>query len=277
MRGRMLAVTALSSVLLAAVASAAAGAPAAYTRAATEACLASLPGAIVGLPPASPPIAPALFVDALPRDDLLTWAFVQSPRRPHRQLAIWYGAGRAYEGIVLSFFKNVADARISLKSIGGLYGGELVRNVVASRDQKQVPSASVRKSIFGCLRSHPRPGGVPRRPAPAATLATFAGAWGGHTRGLSITASGRGDESADDGCCSREYRLTFRIVSVSGTLTRATALYRVLGFMRYEGVTGGIRVGELGKLVLKDGIVTNTLTDDYFCSGPGWATGACGA
>ena len=30
--------------------------------------------------------------------------------------------------------------------------------------------------------------------------------------------------------------------------------------------------------MLKDGIVTNTLTDDFFCSDPAWgATAACGA
>ena len=119
-------------------------------------------------------------------------------------------------------------------------------------------------------------GKAAKRPPPA-TLATFAGGWGGHTRGLSITSTGRGREDADDGCCTREYELTFQILSVNGTLTRATAFYRATSFKPYES---GMRlhVGDVGKLVLKNGIVTNTLTGDFFCSGPAWgATGACGA
>ena len=75
----------------------------------------------------------------------------------------------------------------------------------------------------------------------------------------------------------REYELTFQILSVTGTLTRATAVYRVGSFKRYDGGSE-LDVGVFGELVLKDGIVTNTLTDDFFCSDPAWgATGACGA
>jgi hypothetical protein len=115
-------------------------------------------------------------------------------------------------------------------------------------------------------------------PTPRASLATFAGYWGGHTRGLSITPAGRGRETADDGCCTRVYALTFQILSVHGTLTRATAVYRVVSFRRFERGVKRLDVGAVGKLVLKDGIVTNTSTRDFFCSDPAWsATGACGA
>jgi hypothetical protein len=38
-----------------------------------------------------------------------------------------------------------------------------------------------------------------------------------------------------------------------------------------------LHLGDVGKLVLKDGIVTNTSTGDFFCSDPAWGvTGACG-
>jgi hypothetical protein len=95
---------------------------------------------------------------------------------------------------------------------------------------------------------------------------------------LSITAAGRGSETVDDGCCTRVYDLTFRITAVTGSLTRATAVYRVESFRRYESGVRKLHPGDVGKLVLKDGIVTNTLTGDYFCSDPAWgATGACGA
>ena len=245
-----------------------------YTLAATEACLTRLPNAVAGLPPATPPVPPALFVDALAHDALSTGSFGPRPRA-HRQLGVWYGAG-AYEGVILSFFKSVADARASLKALAGLYGGTRIRNVVATWDQQPKPGASVRDAVFGCLRSGAAV--VSPRPSRPASLATFAGRWGGHTRGLSITASGQGREFADSGCCHREYRLTFRIVSVGGTLTRATAVYRVTSFRRYERGIEALRAGEVGRLRLRDGIVTNTLTDDFFCSDAAWgATGACGA
>jgi hypothetical protein len=113
---------------------------------------------------------------------------------------------------------------------------------------------------------------------PPASLATFAGAWGGHTRSLSITASGAGRESADDGCCTRGYRMTFQITSVTGTLTRATAAYRVTSFKRYVSEVKDVHVGDVGRLRLEDGIATSSLTRDFFCSEPAWgATGACGA
>jgi hypothetical protein len=65
---------------------------------------------------------------------------------------------------------------------------------------------------------------------------------------------------------------------VRGTLTRATAVYRVTSFRRFATEVRRLRVGNLGRLVLRNGIVTNTLTAVYFCSDPAWeATGACGA
>jgi hypothetical protein len=246
-----------------------------HTVAATKACLTALPNAVAGLPPTTPPVQPALFVYALTRDALSTGSFGPRPRA-HKQLGVWSG-GRGYEGIVLSFFKSVPDARASLKTLASLYGGRLVRNVVVMWDQKPVPSLRMRKTVLGCLRSDSA-GEAAAKPPPPATLATFAGRWGGHTRALSITPTGRGREDADDGCCTRVYRLTFQILSVRGTLTRATAVYRVTSFRRYERGVRMLHPGDVGRLVLKDGIVTNTLTDDFFCSGPAWdATGACGA
>jgi hypothetical protein len=262
----------------AAVALAACGAAAkkpVYTLAATQSCLARLPNAVAGLPPARPPTPPALFVYALGHDDFSTWGFGPGPRT-HKQLGAWYG-DRTYQGIILSFFKSVPDTRASLKTLTELYGGKLIRNVVVTWDQKLVPTRRVRETVLGCLRSQPVGVRAAKRP-PAATLATFAGGWGGHTRGLSITSTGRGRESANDGCCRRVYQLTFQTLSVKGTLTRATAVYRVTSFKRYERGVRKLHVGELGKLVLKNGIVTNKLTDDFFCSGPAWgATDACGA
>ena len=246
----------------------AAGPP--FSRAATQACLLSLPDGVSGLPPATPPHPQLLFVSAPGGKDIATW----TPPLPTRalQLGTWRGA----DTIVLTFFGTADDARASYKSITWLGGGKLVGNVVASWDEKVAPRAALRDAVFGCLRSGVD--ALPQRPAPAATLATFGGGWGGHTRGLAISASGRGSEEASDGCCRPVYRMSFRILSVSGTITHATAVYRVTSFARFETYEKKRRVGELGKLQLRNGIVTNTLTDDYFCSDPAWgATGACGA
>jgi hypothetical protein len=248
-----------------------------YTLAATQSCLTRLPDAVSGLPPTTPPVPPALFVYALARDDVSTSDGVGPRPRAHKQLGAWYGDG-GYEGVILSFFKSAADARASLKTVAWLYGGKVVRNVVITWDQESAPRRSVRTTVFGCLRSHVAGEPSTKRPPPAATLATFAGGWGGHTRWLSITSTGGGREGANDGCCRRVYELTFRITSVTGTLTRATAVYRVTSFKRYAGGVRKLHRGDVGKLVLRDGIVTNSLTDDFFCSGPAWgATGACGA
>jgi hypothetical protein len=248
-----------------------------YTLAATESCLITLSNAVAGLPPTTPPVPPALFVYALAHDDVSTWGIGQPRPRLHTQLGVWYGDGM-YAGIILSFFKSLPAARASLKSLAWLYGGKLVRNVVVTWDQKSVPSRSVRGTVLGCLRSEVTGEQATKSPPRSATLATFVGGWGGHTRGLSITSSGRGREGANDGCCTRVYDLTFQIVSVSGTLTRATAAYRVTSFKRYVAGVRTLHVGAVGKLVLRDGVVTNTVTDDFFCSDPAWgATGACGA
>ncbi|MGH2976903.1 MAG: hypothetical protein ACRDKC_00805 [Gaiellaceae bacterium] len=174
----------------------------------------------------------------------------------------------------LSFFRSVPDARASFKNLADTYGGERIRNVVATWDQQR-KARGLRNRVFGCLRPNGPP--VSRRRAPRAGLATFAGRWGGHGRGLTIKASGSGGEFANASCCVRVYRLAFRILSVRGTLTRATASYRVTSYRRYDNSVRKLRAGAVGKLPLTNGIVTNTLTRDFFCSDPAWgATNACG-
>jgi hypothetical protein len=94
---------------------------------------------------------------------------------------------------------------------------------------------------------------------------------------MSIASTGRGSEFANASCCERSYQVGFRILSVRGTLTRAAARYRVTSFRRYDRGIRRLRVGEVGKFLLRNGIVTNTLTHDFFCSNPAWgATNACG-
>jgi hypothetical protein len=267
----MMAVVALIGVSLAATAAAGSAPFRLYTVAATEACLKSLPDAITGLPPATPPSPRVSFVYRVPSDRF---------RPPVRgQLGAWYGQrGKgAYAGGILSFFMSIQAARTHVNK--SPYTGSRTRNVVAEWDHASVSDEGWQKAVRGCLRAV-RPAGTPppARSTPRASLATFGGSWGGHTRRLRITPGGRGLEITDSGCCFRVYRMTFQILSVSGTLTRATAVYRVTSFKRHDRAVPKLHTGQVGKLLLRSGIVTNTLTRVFFCSYPAWrATGACGA
>lgn len=267
--GRIAAIVALCAVSLAATAFAGSASPPLYTVAATEACLEGLPNAITGMPPATAPSPAAPFV----------YRFRSDRSGPRGQLGAWYGKGgtSAYSGVILSFFKTIPAARTHLKS---LYAGSRIRNVVLEWDRPSVAGKGWPQAARSCLRTTPPAGGTPAptRPTPQASLATFAGYWGGHTRGLEITSDGGGVESANSGCCFRVYRVSFQILSVSGTLTGATAIYRITSFKRFDRTFPMLQTGQVGKLRLKNGIVTNTLTKVFFCSEPAWgATGACGA
>jgi hypothetical protein len=241
-----------------------------YSIGATKACLSDLPNAIVGLPPANPPVPTALFVSSIPRDRV--------PLRADGQLGAWAGQdGRGYDGLIVTFFKTTDAARASYKSLVSLYGGKLIRNVVVAWDQSTVPPKSLQNTVTDCLRAGPGGTPTPHRP-PKASLATFAGYWGGHTRGLRITPGGQATESTNDGCCTRVYDMSYEIRSVSGTLTDATATFRVTSYKRHEKYGPDLTGRQVGKLHLKNGIVTNSLTEVYFCSVPAWgATMACGA
>lgn len=182
--------------------------------------------------------------------------------------------------MTLDFFRTARDARAARKPLAWLSGAELRRNVIVGWEQGSVPRRPLRKSVLDCLRTEAEAGAAPgeQRSTPRAGLATFGGYWGGHDRGLRITSHGRGAERANSSCCTRVYDLSFQILSVSGTLTRATASYRVMSFKRYDREAPTLRRGQMGKLVLRNGILTNALTQDFFCSNPAWgATGACGA
>jgi hypothetical protein len=99
----------------------------------------------------------------------------------------------------------------------------------------------------------------------------FAGHWSGHTRRLEINPDGRGREIVDDGCCSRVVTALFQILRVKGTPTRAVARIK-LTFARIDNAVfaeNHIRppkVGEVGTLRLRHGIVTDDLTTITFCA-----------
>jgi hypothetical protein len=236
------------------------------TAAATEPCVRSLPRTNVGLPP-SRPSGDALWVYRATPDRVL-------PRTVARLYA-YHGANGRWQGLILTFFKSESRARAYAKSFS--YGRHrIVRNVIVETD---TPAASWQMAVLACLRGGtPDPLPAPR-PSPHASLATFVGYWGGHTRGLQVSSAGEGSERVNDGCCIRVYDLSFQILYVTGTLTSATATYRVTRFKRYPNSGGPtMHVGQVGRLRLRNGIVTDRESDTNFCSDPAWeATGACGA
>ena len=101
-------------------------------------------------------------------------------------------------------------------------------------------------------------------PRPA-TIATFAGDWWGHTRSLQITPTGQAREVVDDGCCTRVVSLRFRLLKPGGTVTDAAVPIRVTAVGRWDEATPRPRIGQLGRLRLRDGIVADSLTGANFC------------
>ena len=247
--------------------------PPIYTLAATQSCLMALPNAVEGLPPATPPVPTRLFVFAVAGH-----AFPVSDAygpQPNGELRVFWNGGGKYQSAGLSFYKSVSKARAALRYAVSWWGsgadGKLIRNTLGGWDQ------SLRKTVLGCLRSGPGVASVAKRPPPA-RLATFTGWWYRHDSGLSITSEGRGKEEVNGGAQIHLYQMTFQILSLKGTLTRATAVFRVTSFKRYERDIRRLHMGDVGELVLKNGVITNTLTDDSFCSDPAFSTiGGCGA
>lgn len=101
----------------------------------------------------------------------------------------------------------------------------------------------------------------PRR----ASVATFAGDWWGHTRSLQVTRTGQAREVVDDGCCTRVVSLRFRLLKPGGTVEDATVPVSVTAVGRWDVAKARPRVGQLGRLRLRDGVVVESLTGANYC------------
>jgi hypothetical protein len=106
------------------------------------------------------------------------------------------------------------------------------------------------------------------RPAPA--TGAFVGHWWGHVRALEITADGRGQEGIDAGGL-RVVALHFRVLHVGGTRARAVATVRVTYVRLHKWARAELQrqppyVGQIGTLVLREGVITDDLTGKTFCA-----------
>jgi hypothetical protein len=122
----------------------------------------------------------------------------------------------------------------------------------------------------------------PSAHAARATLATFAGQWSGHTRGLTILRSGTAHESIGSGCCDEVIRLDLKLSDPRGTSRRASARVRIvkvriLDAEAYSGSQKAPRVGQVGTLRLRDGVITEPFTKTNYCNKAAGLKGDCGA
>ena len=106
----------------------------------------------------------------------------------------------------------------------------------------------------------------------------FGGRWGGHARTLRITPKGRAKMAVSLGCCTRVIDLSFRLSRVRGTYSTARARARVTRVRVFDAsVLGGHvpRVGQVGTLRLKRGIITEPFLGSDYCDDAN--AGKCGA
>jgi hypothetical protein len=102
------------------------------------------------------------------------------------------------------------------------------------------------------------------------TAGPFAGHWWGHTRGLDITRAGTGREFVDGG----GYRLItvrFRVLETKGSPRRAVARVKVTFARADKEIMAELhrrppRVGQLGTLRLRNGVIRDELTNVTFCA-----------
>jgi hypothetical protein len=122
--------------------------------------------------------------------------------------------------------------------------------------------------------------GIDKPATGRATLDMFAGRWFGHERSLRITSRGRATMAVSIGCCTRVINLSFRLSRVRGTYSSARARARVTRVhvfdKRLVGRAGGPRVGQVGTLRLKRGVITESFQGWNFC-GDSAPPGYCGA
>jgi hypothetical protein len=103
-----------------------------------------------------------------------------------------------------------------------------------------------------------------------ARLATFVGHWSGHTRGLDVYRSGRGREYVNAG--PRAIMLRFVVLHAVGTPTHSSARIRITAArIDRKALSGGLRrhpprVGQLGTLLLRRGVVTESLDGITYCA-----------
>jgi hypothetical protein len=115
-----------------------------------------------------------------------------------------------------------------------------------------------------------------------ATLATFAGGWIGHTRDLTIGHFGHSRADIGDGCCDPIITFRFNLSDVRGTTKNASAKAKVtvVHVHRKSAFPAGSpppHKGEVRRIHLKNGVITDPFTGNIFCDAKAEKAGTCGA
>jgi hypothetical protein len=115
-----------------------------------------------------------------------------------------------------------------------------------------------------------------------ATLAMFAGVWGGHQRRLTITRSGWAKESIGSGCCDPVVDLRLKLSRPRGNNRVASVTVRVTSVQIhdrsvYDSSYPAPYVGKTGRLRLRYGVITETVTRMNYCNKAAQAKVRCGA
>lgn len=114
-----------------------------------------------------------------------------------------------------------------------------------------------------------------------ATLATFAGYWGGHTRYLKITPGGSAKESIGDGCCHPLVDLRLELSHPRGTVHVASVAIRVTSVKvhdrnAYKGSYDPPFPGQVSRMRLRYGVLTDPITRATYCNEAQDRKGTCG-
>lgn len=107
--------------------------------------------------------------------------------------------------------------------------------------------------------------------AQRASTRTFVGHWAGHTRGLDIASDGSGREYVNVAGFAHPLVVWFRIVRVYGTRSDAVARVLTTSVVGPKGILRlahrpNLRADDSGSLLLKHGVITDGLTEDFFCA-----------
>jgi len=174
-------------------------------------------------------------------------------------------------GIVTRRYLHVVGTTIRVERKSEFFTRSDHRRYRDFRQPQPFPSCGVDRDPVDVAALHPQGG--------RATLATFGRLWVGHTRRLTITQSGRGHEFIDDGCCYPVIDMRFQLIDPVGTTSNARVTFRVTAVKLhnrkvYWTNVATPRIGQLGQLRLRNGVINETVTGANYCAPH---VNACGA
>jgi hypothetical protein len=111
-----------------------------------------------------------------------------------------------------------------------------------------------------------------------ATLATFAGGWSGHDRGMTINRWGRGFAQVNWGAGCPCFGVAFQLSHVEGTAENATATEIVVRLYGWRPTPPPLpRIGQHAMLRLRQGVIQESFTRTDYCGPEAKGPTECGA